>query len=84
MRPDPRECEEVRGLMSEYVEEQLNADGRKRVDEHAQFCPRCRTVLANLRQTLARVHSLRGSSPPGADDADEVAERVSRAWRQRA
>lgn len=84
MRPDPHECEEVRELMSDYVEEELEPDGRRRVDEHVSFCPRCRTVLANLRQTLGRVRSLRGSAPPGAEDADQVAERVRRAWRERA
>lgn len=49
MRSDPRECEEVRVLMSDYVEEDLDPNGRRRIDEHVEFCPRCRTVLANLR-----------------------------------
>lgn len=84
MRPDPRECAEVRSLMSEYVEEELEPDRRRRVEEHVEFCPRCRTVLANLRQTLVRLSSLGGFAPPGAVDSDRVAERVSRAWRGRA
>lgn len=66
--------------MSEYVDDELDANRRRGVDEHVEFCRRCRTVLANLRQTLARVSSLCGSSPPGAEDADEVAERVRRGW----
>jgi anti-sigma factor RsiW len=70
--------------MSEYVEEELEPDRRRRVEEHVEFCPRCRTVLANLRQTLVRLSSLGRSAPPGADDADQVAERLSRAWRERA
>jgi anti-sigma factor RsiW len=47
--------------MSEYVKEELEPDRRRRVEAHVEFCPRCRAVLANLRQTL--VASARSAAP---------------------
>ena len=83
MRPDPRKCEEVRALMSDHVDGELDPESRRRVDDHVYFCPRCRRVLANLQQTLGRLGMLRDTPPPGAEDPDAVAERVRRAWRDR-
>ena len=84
MGVDPRECEEVRALMSDHVDGELDDDGRRRVDKHVRRCRRCRRVLANLRQTLGRLGLLGQAAPPGADDPDAVAERVSRGWRESA
>jgi anti-sigma factor RsiW len=81
MKPDPRECEEVRTLFTDYLDDELDADGRRRVEHHVGFCPRCRRVLGNLRHTLAGARLL-GERP--AAGTDEVAERVQRAWRERA
>ena len=80
MRPDPRKCEQVRGLMSEYADGELAAAERRQVERHVRFCPRCSTVLANLRLTLGRLRGL-GEQPAPAEDA--VAERVLRGWRER-
>ena len=84
MGVDPRECAEVRALMSDHVDGELDTDGRRRVDKHVRRCRRCRRVLANLQQTLARLRLLGQAAPPEADDPDAVAERVSRGWRERA
>ncbi len=84
MRPDPRKCEETRALMSDYVEGDLEAAARKRVERHVRFCHRCHIVLRNLRQTLGGLRGLKGSNPPDADDADTVAARIAQSWRERA
>ena len=81
--PDPRQCEEVRDLMSDHVDGELDPEEHKRVDDHVSFCPRCRQVLTNLQHTLQRLGLLSDVEPPGADDPDAVAERVRRAWRER-
>lgn len=80
MKPDPRECEEVRALFSDYLDADLDPAGRRRVEDHVGFCPRCRRVLGNLRHTLAGVRRLGERQPP---EGDELAERVQRAWRER-
>jgi len=84
MKPDPRECEHVRSLLSDYADDELGPEERQRVEEHVGFCPRCRRVLGNLRHTLGRLGRLAETSPPGAPDPEEVSERLRRAWRERA
>jgi predicted anti-sigma-YlaC factor YlaD len=81
MKPNPRECEHVRGLFSDYLDGEIDPAARRRVEEHVGFCRRCRRVLANLRHTLERVRELGESTEPNALD---VGERVTRAWRERA
>jgi anti-sigma factor RsiW len=82
MRPNPRKCEEARALMSDYVDEALDPDARKRVERHVRFCDRCHTVLGNLRQTLGRLRRLQEAAPAGGADPDAVAGRVARGWRE--
>ncbi|HLE98302.1 MAG TPA: zf-HC2 domain-containing protein [Gaiellaceae bacterium] len=84
MRPNPRKCEETRELMSDYVDGELDQDGRKRVERHVRFCHRCHTVLGNLRQTLGRLRRLQETEPTGGDDPAAVAARVARSWREQA
>ena len=79
-----QECEEVRALMSDYVDEELADDGRRRVERHVRFCRPCSRVLANLRQTLGRLSHLGQSPQTGAEDEEQVAERLRSAWRERA
>jgi len=81
---DLHECEEVRSLMSEYVDGELPEESRRRVARHIRFCRPCNRVLANLRHTLGRLSGLSSSSPPEADDEGQVAERLRAAWRERA
>ncbi len=83
MKPDPRECEEVRSLFSDYADGELGPEERRRVEDHVGFCPRCRQVLANLRHTLERLGRL-GEAPAAAPDPEGVGERLRRAWRERA
>lgn len=82
MKPDPRECAEVQALMSDHVDGELEPEPQRRVDQHVRVCPRCRRVLANLQHTVGRLARLRDTSPDAGAE-HEVAERVSRAWRER-
>lgn len=82
MKPDPRECEDVRRLFSDYADAALARTDERRVEEHVGMCPRCRQVLANLRHTLANLGHL--PDAPGTADADEVSERLRDAWRKQA
>jgi anti-sigma factor RsiW len=83
MRPNPSRCEKARALMSDYVDGELDPAERKRLEWHVRFCDRCHTVLGNLRHTLGRLGGLKASDPPGAADADALAERIGRGWRER-
>lgn len=68
--------------MSEYVDGEIDAAARRKLERHVRFCDRCHTVLGNLRQTVSRLRGLQDTSPPGAD-ADVVAARIGENWRER-
>lgn len=82
-KPDPHDCEEVRSLLSDYADDELSPEERRRVEEHVGFCRPCGRVLANLWHTLTRLGRLAEAPPPGVRDADEVEERLRRSWRER-
>jgi anti-sigma factor RsiW len=69
--------------MSDYVDGDLDAESRRRLERHVRWCHRCHTVLDNLRRTLERLRGLGGTVPEG-EDPEAVAARVARAWRERA
>lgn len=71
----------MRELMSDYVDSELAPGERERVERHVAICPRCHTVLANLRRTIGALGSL-GSAP--TPEADRASENAKRAWRERA
>ncbi len=79
LRDDPRECAEVRELLTDYLDADLRAGDRRRVERHVGRCPRCRTVLSNLRLTIAGLRRLRDEQPP--DQGESVAEQALAAWR---
>jgi anti-sigma factor RsiW len=60
--------------LSDYLDEELSAEARRRVEEHVGMCPQCRRVLATLRRTLQSLMSLGGEPRPGL--ADGIVERL--------
>ena len=51
--------------ISEYIDRELGADERARVEAHVGICPHCSRVLATLRRTLEGLHLLRSQPRPG-------------------
>ena len=84
MRRRVRECEEIRALLSDYVDDELDPQDRRRIDEHVGFCPRCRRALANLRLALDRLRGLSKKPPQAAGDLEAAVERIRTSWRDRA
>jgi predicted anti-sigma-YlaC factor YlaD len=56
-------CREVRSLMSDYLDADLDPTAEATVARHARWCPNCRHMLANLGRTLAGLRAL-GDRPP--------------------
>jgi anti-sigma factor RsiW len=56
----------VPGQMSAYLDAELGARGRTRVERHTARCPPCRRLLGDLRQTVAllRAQSLAREPAP--------------------
>ena len=51
-------CEEVRELLSSYIDGELTSDTQRVVEEHVASCDSCKTELAGLRLTIQLVRSL--------------------------
>jgi anti-sigma factor RsiW len=45
-------CHEVIDLLSNYLEDALPPDERRRVDEHLALCDGCETYLEQIRETI--------------------------------
>lgn len=66
MTGDTMKCEEIKELLSEYVDGELSAADAASVEEHLAGCEACRAELEALRQTAALVRSLpRADAPQG-------------------
>jgi anti-sigma factor RsiW len=62
--------------LSEYLDEELAPDQRKRVEAHVGICPHCRRVLRTLRRTLESLMDLPPEPHPSV--AEGVIERLRR------
>ncbi len=60
--------------LSEYLDEELTAEERQRLEEHVRMCPQCRRVLATLRRTVESLMGLGDEPRPGV--ADGVIQRL--------
>lgn len=79
MGADPRECEEVRATLSDYLDGDVPFEQAARLEAHVGICPRCRQALTNLRVTLGGLGRLGRAEPDDRDAADRALE----AWRTR-
>jgi anti-sigma factor RsiW len=66
--------------MSEYLDGELSAAGRTRIERHLGECVECRRLLTGLRRTLDGLHRLAapGASPDAVQIAASVRARLSR------
>ncbi|HUE28336.1 MAG TPA: anti-sigma factor [Solirubrobacteraceae bacterium] len=62
--------------MSEYLDEELGARARVRMDRHTKECPECRGVLGGLRRVVSALRRL--PHPRGGPDAAEMTAAVLR------
>ena len=45
-------CHEVVELVTDYLEDALSAEDRRRVEEHLALCDGCEGYLAQMRETI--------------------------------
>jgi len=60
--------------MSDYLDGELAASGRGRMQRHLGECQECRRLLAGLRALVDRLHRL--PAPSGGADAAQIAASV--------
>ncbi len=64
----------TRARASDYLEGELGARGRRRVERHTHLCPSCHRLIEGLRTTLAALRGLRPQPRTGL--ADGVIDRL--------
>jgi anti-sigma factor RsiW len=64
----------TRRHLSEYVDGELDPEGRARIERHVHDCPSCWRLLATLKRTLAALMGLREDG--SGDIADSVIARL--------
>ncbi|HET9462308.1 MAG TPA: zf-HC2 domain-containing protein [Gaiellaceae bacterium] len=78
LKPWIATCPETHGLLSEYVDGELDGRGLSRVKRHLARCDRCRAMLESLSRTLQQLHSLAPPSSAAATTAATVTGVLSR------
>ncbi|MFH0843939.1 MAG: zf-HC2 domain-containing protein [Pseudomonadota bacterium] len=57
-------CEEIRALLSEYMDDVIDKENRARIESHLSACEGCRKELASLRALVRQMGDLDPVSPP--------------------
>jgi predicted anti-sigma-YlaC factor YlaD len=55
---DTFSCQEVVELVTDYLENVLLPEMRKRLEEHVAECPGCETYIEQIRQTISILHQI--------------------------
>jgi hypothetical protein len=71
------ECDEVRELLSPYLDGELDSDERQRVDSHIESCQSCREALSSLRETVSLIQSMPIIEP---SRSFAISETVKKSW----
>lgn len=56
--PGSRDCRDIFARLSDYLDDELDADFCARLEEHMDDCPPCRAFLESLRRTVDWTRSL--------------------------
>ncbi len=64
------------GHVSDYLDGELEAPARARVERHASVCPQCHELIEKLRRTLSALGGLRADRRPQL--AEGVIQRLQR------
>jgi hypothetical protein len=71
------DCAEIRNLLSEYLDNALDAKAKALADEHLHTCPACREELDSLRALVKELGSIESVKAP-ADFLDQLHKRMER------
>ncbi|UCE19272.1 MAG: zf-HC2 domain-containing protein [Gemmatimonadota bacterium] len=57
-------CKEVRALLSDYIDRELNVEILRDIDDHISDCTACSLQLEQLQKSLEILKRLRDKTPP--------------------
>lgn len=61
----------TRAHASAFLDGELDAEQRARVEQHTHLCPPCARLIASLRQTVAALGALRTEEPTTTDSVTD-------------
>jgi anti-sigma factor RsiW len=80
MSSDYLTCRQLVELVTEYFEDALSPDDRRRFEEHIMSCPPCRAYLEQMRQTIRLLWSIPEETVP--PEAEEALLAALRGWKR--
>lgn len=57
-------CDEIRALLSDYIDRELNKEILRDIDDHIRDCNACSLQLEQLQKSLKILKGLREKNPP--------------------
>lgn len=75
-------CQELVELVTEYLEDALEAQERARFEAHVDACTGCQRYIEQMRQTIRLSGTL--SQPPLAPEAEAALLEAFRGWKSTA
>jgi len=69
------ECAKIRDLLSEYIDDALDAQTKALIDAHLRACPKCHEELASLKTLIRELGSLESLKAPD-DFLEKLHERL--------
>jgi predicted anti-sigma-YlaC factor YlaD len=80
MPADKLDCRDVVVLVTDYLEEQLEAEVQAAFDDHLTGCVGCTNYVEQMRKTLGMLRSL-AEEPPFPETAEEFRQ-LFRTWKK--
>lgn len=72
------QCEDVRELLGNYIDEELTEAMRSRVEEHMGECAACAGDLQSLSETVARLQTTPAPEAPNSWHFERLLDRLAR------
>lgn len=61
---DPKKCRSLFARMSEYLDNELDGETRRSIEEHLRSCQPCQVCLTTLKRTIAFLRTNKPVSLP--------------------
>lgn len=78
MSERPLTCHELVELVTDYLEDALSPEDRRRVDQHLALCDGCTTYLEQMRETIRLTGMVREEQIP--EDQKQALLEAFRGW----
>lgn len=78
MSERPLTCHELVELVTDYLEDALSPEDRRRVEEHLALCDGCTTYLEQMRETIRLTGLVREEEIP--EDQKQALLEAFRGW----